>query len=1647
MSKKKLTKKRKKQLLAMFMAAGIMTNTMVSTGIAFADINPTISNISNKVIQQDGAIPFVNLGPDEDGDSISSVAIVDGKLQLTTLTPPLRIFYDIVGSNSPEFNMQEATFVDRAITQNKSTFTASKKVSDYPNFKYFYIINYADLPESQIMPMIRLNGTDLGKYEKPVLENPYIYQTDLKGKTTPDTDVLISDYENFGGYITVHSDVSGNFTVPSSSLNSLAKHTPGTTLYVKSGNIESTSYSEVATTLIHYPTPKVTESYAYDTEIKGIAYPNSQVYISDKNDFGRYVTVKADSSGNFTAPVSLLKNLAGYQKGNTLYFRSAEVDDSQAMSLTASTKITEENIITPTSGYVRFGSSLSLKNGTPGATVRIVLEESGNQDDEAALQLDNNEGMEVVLDNNGDAVVTHEELCRGLENYQTSDHGFLYYRAYSGTSKGELRNVQVLHSSSQDQTTITAHDFSLDYGEEFNDEIAIEKAEAKATDKYGKEEAVTVKESNVDTSKPGEYSITFVSASGKEKTVKVTVKDAPEANATIEANDFTLDYGEEFNDEIAIEKAGAKATDKYGKEEGVKVKESNVDTNRPGEYSITFVSDSGKEKTVKVTVKEQVATKPAPPVIRTDPYYYGDNLIGDIAPGLVAKVYPQGHSEKSLEFTTSSGTFAFTPDEMKEAFGDLYRPNNVLAVIAYDPKTGLTSAGTGVYILPKEDTEVAPTLQAEDTIHVAYGSDWSDEIAKKQAKVKATDGNGNDVTENVKVISNPVDTSKPGSYTVEFSVTANDLTTSAKTTVIVDEKQVIGSEPIIHATDTTYQVGETLNPLLGVTAEDPEDGDLTDQVKADASGVNMSKAGDYELKLSVTDKDGNTTEQAVTVHVVDQVTDGPVIKGADDVKVDERAKFDPLEGVTAQDSQGNDVTDNLTYTGSVDTSTPGEYTIKYYVYDKDGNVATTERVVTVQSDASKPVVMSPDKLTIKQNSKFDPTLYAQAYDNEDGDITDQIKVLGQIYTDKVGQQFITYEVTDSDGNKASKIMEVDVVETLGNAPVISGADDIEINVGDTFDPISNVTAYDNEDGDLTSEIKYGGIVDTGKAGEYKITYTVWDSDFNTETVERNITVKENIVAPTIESEKEIHVPYGSEWNDDIAKEQAKVKATDSQGNDVTKDVVVTSNPVDTTKSGSYTVEFSVTADGLTSKSQTTVIVDEQEKDYLLEPNEYVIGKDAYVTGKAGEDVKFVALYKEENGKRVFYKRAPVVDGQIKVYASGLINDKDQVIYAVAEDENQQTILADGKNVEKQVQLSVLGEDVNYQLSPDDYILGTQYITGTYDNDKADHLRLRVDGKIVNTIYPDKASDEFKMYANSVASTDQKVDILEYNGDELLTTQSVTIKEAQEITYNLSANEYTIGDTYITGEYDNQYADTVKLIVDGKVVKLTHPNSSKNSYKILASSYIDSTEHEVYIAEYKGTQELSRVRVNVNQPKVYEINPDTYNLGEASITGKWNSDDDSVKYLNLYVNDQRVAINVLSEDGTFNINTKNTIKNPTDKVELQLADANKSAVGDKVPVTVQKNDYQLKINEYTIGDAKVTGSFDSRYTTDKDQIQLVIDGTVAKQVVYNAADTNPGKENEEFTIVAKGLITDKNQEVTVRHIKDGKLVVEQALVIK
>lgn len=78
---------------------------------------------------------------------------------------------------------------------------------------------------------------------------------------------------------------------------------------------------------------------------------------------------------------------------------------------------------------------------------------------------------------------------------------------------------------------------------------------------------------------------------------------------------------------------------------------------------------------------------------------------------------------------------------------------------------------------------------------------------------------------------------------------------------------------------------------------------------------------------------------------------------------------------------------------------------------------------------------------------------------------------------------------------------------FGYAPTISGVEDTVVQLHSVFDPMDGVTADDKHDGDLTKEVTYSGEVNTDKVGVYPVKYSVTDSDNNTTTVVRNITVE------------------------------------------------------------------------------------------------------------------------------------------------------------------------------------------------------------------------------------------------------------------------------------------------------------------------------------------------------------------------------------------------------------------------------------------------------------------------------------------------------------------------------------------------------------
>ncbi|USH01902.1 DUF5011 domain-containing protein [Grimontia kaedaensis] len=82
-----------------------------------------------------------------------------------------------------------------------------------------------------------------------------------------------------------------------------------------------------------------------------------------------------------------------------------------------------------------------------------------------------------------------------------------------------------------------------------------------------------------------------------------------------------------------------------------------------------------------------------------------------------------------------------------------------------------------------------------------------------------------------------------------------------------------------------------------------------------------------------------------------------------------------------------------------------------------------------------------------------------------------------------------------------------VTTELGEAPTLSGVTDVTLQQGDNFDALQGVSAFDKEDGDITANIHVSGDVDTQTPGDYLLTYKVTDSEGQTASATRTITVE------------------------------------------------------------------------------------------------------------------------------------------------------------------------------------------------------------------------------------------------------------------------------------------------------------------------------------------------------------------------------------------------------------------------------------------------------------------------------------------------------------------------------------------------------------
>lgn len=132
------------------------------------------------------------------------------------------------------------------------------------------------------------------------------------------------------------------------------------------------------------------------------------------------------------------------------------------------------------------------------------------------------------------------------------------------------------------------------------------------------------------------------------------------------------------------------------------------------------------------------------------------------------------------------------------------------------------------------------------------------------------------------------------------------------------------------------------------------------------------------------------------------------------------------EGVTAS-RNNEDITSSVVVEGNVDTSTPGEYKLKYMAYnEKNTDFAQIERTILVKDVIAPTITLKGKKeVEISLNDTYKDA-GCTAEDNYDGDISSKVSITGEVDTKKEGEYTITYLVEDSSSNKAEATRKVTV---------------------------------------------------------------------------------------------------------------------------------------------------------------------------------------------------------------------------------------------------------------------------------------------------------------------------------------------------------------------------------------------------------------------------------------------------------------------------------------------------------------------------------------------------------------------------------------------------------------------------------------------
>jgi hypothetical protein len=485
-------------------------------------------------------------------------------------------------------------------------------------------------------------------------------------------------------------------------------------------------------------------------------------------------------------------------------------------------------------------------------------------------------------------------------------------------------------------------------------------------------------------------------------------------------------------------------------------------------------------------------------------------------------------------------------------------------------------------------------------------------VAHPDRSVAFPETAGNNVTWRVEMNS-PSPLLTPG---VDFLRLRTNIAPSFTSTPVDTATQDVPYSYSIEASDPQ---GEVLDIRVGAGTTLPAWLTLTDnnscpvsagssQCTATLSGtpLNADVAGPNDVTLEVVDGAGLLDTQTFSIVVADAndppaatfPTPDQIFAQNDELLVgvlDTSLAFEDPDGdvltysATGLPASLTIATDTGMVTGTLtnDDVFAGPFSVVVTADDGNGGTGTDDFTITVTNVNDAPTFTSDPVITATEATEYVYTVVAEDIDGDNVTITggglswltltdngDGTAVLsGTPVGADVGVP-VNVTLNVSDGSLTGEQTFTIAVAALADVPVITlnGNATVTLTVGDTYTE-EGATALDAQDGDLTDQIIIdSSAVDTGTVGTYTVTYSVSDSAGNVGTAQRTVIVTElpDTTPPVITlNGGNVTLTVG----DSYAEQGAT--ATDDRDGDITADIVIGGDTVDTGTAGTYTVTYNV----------------------------------------------------------------------------------------------------------------------------------------------------------------------------------------------------------------------------------------------------------------------------------------------------------------------------------------------------------------------------------------------------------------------------------------------------------------------------------------